>query len=564
MLVMVLLARWRLDLYNFQNGINYGLATPTSRAFSSSDTRPMRMLAFRMDEFGITETNVADINNINMVAGGTADLAFLAYNRGSFDIKTPVFSQFPVSRFVCEIPSTSDITFTSTAIVSGGATGNPLENLSYQWFKYNTPIPGATSSSLVLTDDITLSDLATYKLRISNAFGTVVAPATLVQGGTPTFWNGTEFVLPPAYIAAGITVNDEDRGSAFSSNYNEVGDIEGCNCTVPSGSNVTIPSGSTLKLYNNVVVESGATLTIKDGANLIQTKPVTDNVNVGSIRVERRASELNTNDFIFWSSPVDGFNLNGITNPNTALAFVYDVNATNIDGTAGDFTPITGVMASGKGYSIIVPDPFVASGFTATFSGKPKNGMINIDVLKSTSANQPSEESRHWNLIGNPYPSSINVDEFLTANTVIEGNVRLWSHGIPSSNASPGTFYTDVVYDYGDQYVTYNRTGATPDVFNGNVASGQGFIVQVNESAPVTSPVTFTNDMRFDDIEEAYDNSNFFRSYTASVMDDETKESLWLSLIDANNTSSIALIGYLQERRTVKIACTMPLPMEEN
>lgn len=538
-----LLARWRLDLYRFQNGVNYGLATPTTRAFSSDEIRPMRMIAFRLEEFEITADNVQEINNINMVAGGTADLAFLAYNRGSFDIKTPVFSQFPVSRFVCRIPSTSDISFVSTGIVSGGATGDPLETLSYQWFKFNTPITGATSSTYTLTGGIELDDLATYKVRITNSFGAVVAPATLVQGGTPTFWDGSTWQLPPSFIAAGITVNDEDRGLVFSSNYNENADVEGCNCIVPQGSNATIPSGFTLKLFDNVRVESGATLTIEDNASLIQTNNVTNNTNSGSIRVERNASDLSANDFVFWSSPVDNFNLTGVTNPQAAAAFEYDVNAPNTDGTAGSFVATSGMMASGKGYSVEAPNAFVASGFTARFVGTPRNGLITIDALKATSSPLPLEESRHWNLLGNPYPSAINVDAFLASNTFLEGSVRLWSHGNPNSNPNP--FYDGVTYNYGDQYVTYNRTGATPDLFKGNIASGQAFFVQVSESAPATSSVAFNNSMRFDDAENAYDNSEFLGTSQPAPLDDANKLLVWLSLLNQTGNASVALVGYV-------------------
>ncbi|MGY0393247.1 T9SS type A sorting domain-containing protein [Bizionia sp. KMM 8389] len=540
-----LLARWRLDLYRFDNGINYGLATPTERAFSSNETRPLRMVAFRMDEFEITSSNVTEINNINMVAGGTADLAFLAYNRGSFDIKTPVFDQFPVSRFVCKVPGTSDITFTATGVVSGGATGNPLETLSYQWYKYNTMIPGETNSTYTISGGVEEDDLAAYKVRITNGFGAVVASANLVQGGTPTFWDGSTWQLPPSYIAAGITVDDEDRNLVFSQNYNQSGVLEGCDCLVPSGSNVTIPSGSTLKLFKNVVVESGASLTLEDGASLIQTEAVTLNANVGSIIVEREATGLNSNDFVVWSSPVNGFDVSGITVPYVTSVFQYDINSINTNGTAGNYVAASGDMNMGEGYSVGVPDEFVATGFTAAFQGTPRNGAIDVEVYKSPTTAQPELENRNWNLIGNPYPSAINVDEFLANNLDLEGNVRLWSQGIPNTNIASTPFYAGVEYNYGDQYVTYNRTGSTPDVFDGNIASGQGFFVQVSESSPATSIVSFENSLRFDDAENAYDNSNFLSTSDASTVNNGDKNLVWLSLVDASNTSSVALIGYV-------------------
>ncbi|MGB3605543.1 hypothetical protein, partial [Psychroserpens sp.] len=491
-----LLARWRLDLYRFLNGVNYGIATPTSRAFSDNEQRPLRMVALRFEDFAIDDTNIDDINNINMVAGGTADLAFLAYNRGSFDIKTPVFSQFPISRFVCKLPSSSDVTLSAMAEVSGGSTGAPEETLSYQWFKFNNAIPGATSSSYTITDDIDMATLGTYKLRVSNDFGAVVSSVSLSQGGTPTFWNGSEWQLPPVYQDAGIVLNDEDRGLIFSADYNETGDLEGCDCLVPNGSDVTISSGSTLKLVGAVTVESGATLTLSDSANLIQTKEVSSNENIGAIRVERDANGIVSEDVLFWSSPVANYNVSNITDPFTTSAFLWDVNATNSNGILGEWVPTSGNMTTAAGYAVNVPTDYVTAGFTATFQGKPQNGSYAIDVFKSVGSNQPTVERRHWNLLGNPYPSAINAEAFLDANPLLEGHIRLWSNNTEISNVSSplsSAAYQSLNYGYGESYVTYNFTGSNPPATSeGFIASGQGFYVQIDD-AEAAGSVIFEN-----------------------------------------------------------------------
>ena len=543
-----LLSYWRLDLYNFPNSTNYGVATPTTRAFGSDERRPLRMAALKMDEFGIDVNNVSDINNINMVAGGTSDLAFLAYNRGSFDIKTPVFTQFPVSRYICRFPNSSVITFSATAELSGPATGDPMETLSYQWYKYNTLIPGATNSTYTLTGAIQSSDFATYKVKISNGYGAVVAPVRLIEGGTPTYWDGVEWTLPPAYANLGITVTDTERELVFSQDFNqETGVLEGCSCNVPEGSNVIFEANTTLKLYNEVKVEDGGTLTFESDASLIQTRDVgANNVNSGSIISERELFSAVSGDFNFWSGPVSSFSVNFVTAPYVPSAFVYNVNTTNTEGTAGDWVSANGSMVSGKGYLVDVPSAFVSSGFTAAFEGTATNGLVNIDVLKSPVATEPVEELRHWNLIGNPYPSALNVEEFLTANTSLEGNVRFWANSGTSNTAIAGQFYSGVAYEYGDDYVTYNRTGSVPDMFGGNLASGQGFFVQVDESASATSQVTFENVMRYDDAEIAYDNSQFVQTNeSSSVTGSSSNQLVWLSLVDNTNTSSLALVGYV-------------------
>ena len=543
-----LLARWRLDLYNLNSGASYGVATPQSLAFSNNETRPLRMAAFKFEDFEISPSNIDDINNINMVAGGTADLAFLAYNRGSFDIKTPVVTQFPVSRNVCEVPSTADITLVASADVSGGATGNPAEELSYQWFKFNSEIPGANGPTYTVSD-VDLDDLALYRLRVTNDFGAFLVTATISEGGTPVFWNGTEFELPPAYLDAGIvSIPDDERELVFSTNYNQSGDLEGCDCTVASGSQVTIPNGSTLKLRKNITVESGAGFTLESGGNLVQTNDIlmTANTNVGSINVRREVDNVADGDFVFWSSPVEGFNISDVTDPS-APGFQWDTNAVNTQGILGDWISASGAMSAAEGYIVEVPSSSVPD-FEATFQGVPRNGTVEVDVFKSNGANQPTVGNRHWNLLGNPYPSSINTHEFYEANPQIEGHVRIWTHNPDISNAA-SPFYPGEVYSYDNQYVTSNVTGSTPpNLFDGNIASGQSFFVQVLETAPATSSVSFSNGLRFDDEGNAYGNSSFFRTESSSeeVSDNLNRDLIWLSLVDSNARSSSALVGYVE------------------
>ncbi|MHA7942518.1 hypothetical protein ACJOV8_005565 [Formosa sp. 3Alg 14/1] len=537
-----LLAYWRLDLYTFASGINYGLAEPKRRTFTPNEERPIRMAAFRFEDFGINESNVADINNINMVAGGTADLAFLAYNRGSFNIKTPVFKEYPVSKYVCEVPTTKSVTFTGTAGVSGGDTGTPEEKITYQWYKFNDIIPGATSNSYTIPGEINTNTFGTYKLKATNSFGSVIVPIKLIHGGTPVFWDGSKWELPPSYVKAGITVKPEDRRFVFSSDYNEVADLEGCDCVVPSTSNAIIPSGSVLKLTGNVTVETGGSLTFEDSSSLIQINDVSsENINRGNIIMQRNATGIK--DFIIWSTPVKDYNITNLSSPYTSNAYLWDVKK----GTLGDWTFTSGLMSNAKGYAVLVPSNFQPSGFTANFGGTPLNGTISIDVLKTSDANAKAE-LKNWNIIGNPYPSAISADEFLAKNTLLNGNIRLYANNLEISNVAStlsGAPYQNLVYDYNEQYISYNATGANPPQTTvGNISSGQGFYVQLAEGAAEGKAV-FTNDIRYDEDGMAYDNSHFFKTNVETTANND-KQLVWLSLIDASNASASALIGYVQ------------------
>lgn len=558
-----LLTNWDLDLFNMYSG-SYATSTPKQYDLNSyytsySETRPLRMVALKLEDFGISGDSsnsnayVGNVNNINMMAGGSSDMAFLAYNKSAFEIKAPVADAL-LPRYVCRLPSTTDITFSVSADVDGGGTGSSSETLTYEWSKYNEDL--SVSGTSLTINNVKEDDLATYNVRVYNDFGSIIVPVTLEQGGTPTAWDGTSWSVPSAYSSAGITISDEDKSLIFYDDYNKALDLEGCDCTVKAGTNVVIPSGQTLKLYDDLIVEpyqaaytdsdgntisavSAGSFTLKNNASLVQIKDTEGNINEGVINIERLADNLHASDYVYWSSPVEDFYVTGI--PNSRI-YKWDPTEANAKGTTGDWVYVSSeIMGAGEGYIVRVPS---ASSFTTSFNGRPNNATIDVAVKKSTGT-MPAEESRHFNLIGNPYPSSINTIKFLTDNEIIEGHVSLWMHNSEISNTETSSFYEDYGYNYGDQYVVYNATGATPaNAFDGNIASGQAFFVKVDDSKS-NGNVTFTNDMRYDATESSYDNSEFFRSADETETTSLEKQLVWLSLINSEDVSVSTLVGYL-------------------
>ncbi|WP_040279656.1 T9SS type A sorting domain-containing protein [Psychroserpens damuponensis] len=558
------LYEWRLDLYrlDLSSGVTYENSYPVHESFGTQEHRPFRMAAFKLEDFGLNTSNITDVNSINMGAGGSSDMAFMAYNKAAFEIKSPQIDQAPVSRYVCRLPTISALNFNAFGIVDD-PTGDSGETISYQWYENYQPITSETSTSFTIPSGLSASDLTNlvYKVRIKNEYGAIDVPFTVSEGGTPTYWNGTNWVLAPIYSE--ITINQEDKNLIFTDDYNQTGDLVGCDCTVPAGKDVVIPSGSTIKLYNNITVEpeipsytdddgnivpfvQAGTFTLEDDASLIQIKNVTTNENSGAIKVKRtvEASTLHPNDYVYWSSPVANFNVSGISN---MPAYQWSVNQTNANGQSGDWVAAGNTaMATGEGYIIRIDNDAVSTGFTSNFVGVPNNGSIDVEVFKTTGF-VADEDNKNWNLIGNPYPSALNVNDFILHNPTIEGRVDLWLHNTEVSNSVDNPFYEDFSYNYGNQYVTYNGVGASnpDDQFDGNIASGQGFFVNVDSASPNTSLVSFTNDMRYGSGESAYDNSQFFRSNSETTTAPEEKQLVWLSLVNESNMSSSTLIGYV-------------------
>lgn len=573
-----ILFNWYLDLYRMNRSVPYDVSYPAGTSFGTNEHRPYRMMAFELEDFqiigGADTTNpnhISNIRTINMQAGGTADVAFIAYNKSAFNIKSPEIDQFPVSRNICEVPSNDGVSFSVSAFVDE-PTGVSEETLSYQWYRDFDPITGATLSTFPISS-VAVGDLGNYKVRVSNGFGAVDLPVTLSEGGTPTSWNGSAWELPAALINAGVTsINDADRNLIFNANYNEATDLEGCECIVLAEKNVTIPSGYALKLYGNIEVEgpqdlfdldgndtgvdtAPGTLVFQNNASLVQTKPVASNENIGVIKMIREARNLADGDYIYWSSPVSSHQIADIPGNNP---FVWNTLASNPEGGDGNWISVSEseIMEAGIGY--IKRAPNGSNTATTEFFGVPRNGNVFVELDRSDPTNL--DPNANWNLIGNPYPSAINVRRFLLANASsssnIEGAVHLWTHESQISNSFGDPFYNDFGLNYNAaDYLTFNLSGpsrTTP--FIGNIASGQGFFVK----ALSNGPVEFNNSMRFDDgldvngngdpdDDDIYGNDVFFRSAgkNNTSKNPETQR-IWLNIIDENQVASTTLIGYVE------------------
>ncbi|WP_179318757.1 T9SS type A sorting domain-containing protein [Winogradskyella helgolandensis] len=570
------LGRWALDLYSLPSGADINTANPQSRTFGNNETRLIKIVAFNLEDFDIlTSDDIDSVKNINSVAGGSADMAFIAYNQSAFDIKAPIAEPI-LPQFVCKADGTTGITFSVIAGIddgSGGITDPPAGDadleLKYKWRKYNSEISGETSENFTI-GGVASDDLATYKVEISNKNGgTIILPVTLSEGGTPYYWNGTAWSSPYGAVV------EKERGLVYTGEYAITGNLVGCDCKVTSGANVVMPKGSKMVLYNELTVEPEiaevklldefgntvqdeegddiilvshvpeATFTLEDNASLVQ---INDVVNSGEIKVKRTLdnAEVNQYDYVYWASPVAAFNISGISNTPT---YQWDVNAVSNDSGVGNWvSAANATMTPGEGYIVRVSNSQL-SGFTTEFFGEPNNGPFTIGVEKSSAYLTMDYNDSSWNLIGNPYPSAIDAETFLTANTNLEGRVDIWTHdtGLFDVTGASDAFYDDFGVNYGNQYITFNSTGtSTPDpsnTFNGKIASGQAFFVRVDDDALDTEDsVNFTNAMRHNNI-VAHDNNQFHRSTSEETIALE-KQLVWLSLANENDQAISTLVGY--------------------
>ncbi len=305
---------------------------------------------------------------------------------------------------------------------------------------------------------------------------------------------------------------------------------------------------------NNALQLNGS-IVIENEGQLIQVNETDANSGTYSgtrFQVKRVAKARNL-DYVYWSSPVENFNVANLPNSHR---FEWLPTAINANSTQGNWSTPSGSMIKGQGYiarasngsAIPVDLPIIFQG------GKPYNGQFNYTIFRGSTAGI----NDCWNLVGNPYPSAIDADLFLSDNLAIEGSIRIWSHGtLPAGNPTPSPFYQNFAYNYTeDDYIIYNGTATTvPAAFNGKIASGQGFFIRmledgetdinppVSDVVPASADITFKNEYRSDVINGyLYDNSEFFRSSAAQTIE---KSRIWLDLIAPNNQITKTVIGYV-------------------
>jgi hypothetical protein len=324
---------------------------------------------------------------------------------------------------------------------------------------------------------------------------------------------------------------------------------------IPPNGSLEIASNGILEVTDYINVDTNGTFNIKNSGSLIQINNVS---NTGNINMERIAF-VDTTDYVYWSSPVAGFNAANIS-PTSNNANLYKWVPTipgNGIGGFGNWANANETMVLGKGYierglnSAPINSPV---NFTSNFIGVPNNGDINTPISRGTynmAATYPSpfsptyatKDDDNWNLLGNPYPSSISADAFLTVNSNnIMGFVNIWRHGISPGTSFTDPFYGSYTYNYSSSdYLTYNLSGpSSPLGFDGFIGAGQGFFVLMNPLSPSTSATAaFNNSMR----STSYRNDQFFKTTNPNI-DNLPEGRIWLDLVSSTLSNS-TLIAYV-------------------
>lgn len=309
-----------------------------------------------------------------------------------------------------------------------------------------------------------------------------------------------------------------------------------CSCQVSNNATVSIPNNVTLTLRGDLNVEAGSNLIIENNGSLVQVSDTA--VNTGNITFRRNTSPLKQFDYTYFSSPLANQTMGNFMSNSMFYTFDPLINNWSLK-TAGTVNP------SGIGFIARANNALnfsTAQVIPVQLTGTPNNGVISTPFIKSIGA---------FNLIGNPYPSAIDIDRFLedpSNASLVEGTIYLWTHNTAIANVTGTNIY---VYT-ADDYAKYNLTGgvgtADPALTGsmtptGKIAAGQSFFIEANSSlAPGNYNVTFNNSMRI-----SGNNSQFFRSSSATPMSQQSnqKHRIWLSVSNNQGAYNETLIGYV-------------------
>ena len=422
-------------------------------------------------------------------------------------------------------------------------------------------------------------------------------------------WNESE--IPNSTTPINESYPDRSREIQLNNDYNTAsyGSFEACSLELGTGVTLKINPSNNINIQTKIdVTAAGSSLIIEDQGALVMVRDCyytpaqglgcgTDLVNLGA------SSTMNATkttvalsgpyDYVYLSSPLSAntanpklnqiFNFGSGTgplfNPNRFYLFQNDKfcdiykrysgivgDTDGYDDNYDDYDPSDTVIEQnaftlpGRGYATWPPAPATAGNYNynITFTGEMNNGLVEVPVYKNNSAS-----GRNSNLVGNPFPSAIDLDKFFAVNAnLIESIAYIWTRVTTPDDPSStyqgpnGLNYTAANFSVYTTNMSLNTENNAAFAGGSILASGQSFFVRtykdftsfsnpavpaqiIAQNAPVTThpleeiitagKVQFRNFMRTTAANITFSKNATARN-TATAGD-----KLWVNLTDSNN-----------------------------
>lgn len=504
---------------------------------------------------GLTNTNTSGTYPFYAACPNNSSVRSLA----NFVINGPT-SVISGSGSTCSGTVPMSITFTGTSpwtfTYTNGITPVTVTGNTTNPYVFNvTPTVPATYTVIALSD-------ATCTATASARTGTGTISASKSWNGATSDWNTASNWNPvgiPTAIDCVVIGNTAVDPIISGSSYNAYA----FSLSILNGGVLQVNSSNTITVTDAVNVVAGGQFNILNSASLVQVNNVS---NTGVINVQRITQPMYRFDYTYWGCPVtfsSNFTLGNLSPLTLAdKYFSWIPSVANGFGNWLSESSVT-IMNPIKGYIVRAPQTFSFTPtlfvpYTANFIGTPNNGNISCPIYHGTLG--PTTNNDKYNLLGNPYPSSVDAQAFLTdpANVpIIDGTIYFWTHNSQPNTTYVDPFYADFVINYTESdYASWNSLGAVGSrgssalsggvAPNGFIGTGQGFFTRSTGTAPSGNSVVFRNSMRVNG-----NNSQFFRSATDSDNSVRAqaatveKHRVWLNLISQSGSFNQILVGYV-------------------
>lgn len=349
---------------------------------------------------------------------------------------------------------------------------------------------------------------------------------------------------------------------------------------------VQIVMNNDSKIQNDWYLKLDGSIDLQGKSQLVQSaKSDLDVTSAGTIQRDQ-AGQSNGYNYNYWSSPVGVSNTTSNNNDYSLTAVLRDGTDANnpqpLNWTSGlngaptapitlssywifkfqNVTPLyanwqavgtTGNLSAGQGFTLKGSNAATATQ-NYTFEGKPNNGTVTSPIAGG-----------NLNLSGNPYPSAIDADLFISQNlAATNGTLYFWEHY--------STNMTHNLAQYQGGYATRTLVGGVPPVSPAGISGlgtstrtpgrfipvGQGFFVSANATG---GNVEFNNSQRaFVKEDNAGSNPLFRQSNIATAAANSTNaedaytetafEKIRLGFNSNNNFHRELLMGFMNENAT--------------
>ncbi len=309
------------------------------------------------------------------------------------------------------------------------------------------------------------------------------APMPYVTGSDGNWSSDAIWLHGNVWDLTKLTLNTNYSIVKISNNITVDRDTEQLGLIIDDGNTLTVNGDHLIR--NTWYLELNGALDLLGDSQLVQTQ-TSDLVTSATGKVLRRQEGTSSAYWYnYWASPVGGQGVTTLTDNNGAInnannsvfslnmlkdqsgfncQFIQSYTANGNISTYWLYTYINGLtyydwakidtstaISPGVGYTqkgtgVLSPEQ------QYIFEGKPNNGTILVAVEDRGGAGSVAGTSKTEFLLGNPYPSALDVHEFIDDNVgVIDGTLQLWQQW-------SGTSHNLDAYNGG--YAQINKTGA--------------------------------------------------------------------------------------------------------